>query len=471
MPTRLSFLGLKVQDSPAARRNILLFSLAVLAVLVLVEYFLKADVSLGILYTVPVAIAAMVLKRRHVLLIAVACAIVRGQFTNDLTKKESVFRFLMATIAYAGAGLLVVEVSDNRRRLVEHFARLDWEQRLRRKAEEQLRILVESSPAAILTVEADSTVAAANRAAHEMFGFAPGTLVGASVEPLFPLFAQALAVSSQRTVRTSATGWGRRFDGQTFPVQTWFSTYGAGAEHALAAIVVDMSEEVRERERENFRQLVDHHRLLAGAVSHEIRNLCSAASVVCTNLAQSSDLAGHPDFEALRSLVAGLTRIASIELRRSPASLPAVKLASVVDQLLVVTEPDWLDVEGRILVELPAGLPDVVADPHGLLQIFLNLSQNSCRAVAEANVRELRITAASEEGNVRVKFDDTGPGVDDPAILFQPFRDEADGTGLGLYVSRALARSFGGDLIYVPVRAGCRFELLLPISLPSGGDA
>ncbi|MBL8237321.1 MAG: HAMP domain-containing histidine kinase, partial [Bryobacterales bacterium] len=397
-----------------------------------------------------------------VVALALTCAFVRGQFTTNLSQLDGLLRFLMATMAYAGAGLLVVEVSNNRRRLVEHYARLELEQRLRRKAEEQLRILVQSSPAAILTLDAEARVVAANRAAHEMFGFEPGGITGESITPHFPVFQRALSFSPPggRPVRSSVSGWARRKDDSTFPVQAWFSTYGMGEEHALAAIVVDMSEEVRDRERENFRQLVDHHRLLAGAVSHEIRNLCSAASVVCANLGRAVDLSASADFEALRNLVNGLTRIASIDLRRDQVPVMPTDLQTVLDQLLVVIEPDWTEVDGRIRLEGAAGV-QVMAEAHGLLQIFLNLSQNSHRAVAGVLERELRISVVSGEDAVTLRFEDTGPGVQEPAVLFQPFRPEADGSGLGLYVSRALARSFGGDLLYVPTGTGCRFDLIL----------
>lgn len=462
MPTRLSVFGLRIQESAAVRRKILAGSAVILCFLVALEWAFRLDVSLGVLYAVPVAVASMVLSRGQVVLLALTCAFIRGQFTLHLSPLESALRFLMASIAYASAGLLVVEMSSNRRRLVEHYARLDLEQRLRRKAEEQLRILVESSPAAILTIDSDAKVAAANRAAHDMFGFEPGSMNGISISPHFPVLQHALAYSpGGRSVRSSASGWARRHDGSTFPVQSWFSTYGTGPEHALAAILVDMSEEVRERERENFRQLVDHHRLLAGAVSHEIRNLCSAISVVSDNLGRSSDLADNADFDALLRLVQGLNRIASIELRRQPAALSPVDLQSVLDQLRVVVDPDWAEIDGTIHLDLPDLPLSVLAEPHGLLQIFLNLVQNSCRALASAEKRELWIRASASGEQLTIQFEDTGPGVTDPAILFQPFRPEADGSGLGLYVSRALARSFGGELVHQPTPSGCRFDVIL----------
>jgi two-component system, LuxR family, sensor kinase FixL len=134
--------------------------------------------------------------------------------------------------------------------------------------------------------------------------------------------------------------------------------------------------------------------------------------------------------------------------------------------LMVVVEPDWAEVEGTIELDLEGDLPPVLAEPHGLLQIFLNLSQNSCRALSGVAERRLRISASTGDGQVTVHFEDTGPGVQDQSLLFQPFRPEADGSGLGLYVSRALARSFGGDLVFVPTSAGCRFDVILQSGAP-----
>jgi signal transduction histidine kinase len=74
----------------------------------------------------------------------------------------------------------------------------------------------------------------------------------------------------------------------------------------------------------------------------------------------------------------------------------------------------------------------------------------------------LEIHARQDVDAVIVSVIDSGIGVRDPSILFQPFRPDADGSGLGLYISRAVVRTFGGDLEYVPVDRGCRFDVILP---------
>ena len=60
-----------------------------------------------------------------------------------------------------------------------------------------------------------------------------------------------------------------------------------------------------------------------------------------------------------------------------------------------------------------------------------------------------------------VRFEDTGPGVADPEKLFQPFQPGAEGIGLGLYVTRAILRSYGGELRFEPCERGSCFVVEL----------
>lgn len=449
----------------------LVFALLIMLGIVALEYFPRLDYSLGIFYVLPVIIVATVVERWQVLLFAVACAWIRGQFVSGLSQIEFWLRFAMALLAYSGVGLLVSEMSRNRRVLLAAYAKLKVEQELRHHAEDQLRMLADSSPAAIVTLNSRAEVLSANRAAHELLGFSDAdTLVGQRLDGNVPLFAQALAVRlGTRSLRTSAASWARRKNGEQFPVATWFSTYGEGKQRCLAGIFVDVSEEVRERERAAFQHFSDYNRLLAGAVSHEIRNLCSAIRVVTTNLGHHTELAPDADFRALSTLVESLAQIASVELRTSKQQEPAwIKLKPVLEQLRLVIEPDWSDIGAEIVWELGTGDLPVHADEHGLLQVFLNLSQNALRAVQQKPSPQLLIRVRTEPERVTVSFIDSGPGIADVSSLFQPFRPDADGTGLGLYVSRTLMRTFGGDVSYQATAAGCRFDVIL---LGSSGDS
>jgi signal transduction histidine kinase len=108
-------------------------------------------------------------------------------------------------------------------------------------------------------------------------------------------------------------------------------------------------------------------------------------------------------------------------------------------------------------------LPLVWADRYGLIQVFLNLAKNSRRAMASTVTKRLRIAACEEEGTVTIRFEDTGTGIAAPEDLFRPFQRRAESSGLGLYVSKAIMRSFGGDLSYEPRSEGCCFAVILPL--------
>jgi PAS domain S-box-containing protein len=441
--------------------------------LAVLEWQLKFDSSLDIAYTIPIALAAVALNPAQIFMLAALCAYVLAASAADTSVHEQTLRFVMATITYIGGGLLVAEISRSRRTALADMQRIRVEQHLRKQAEERLRLLAESSPAGILTLDGSGQVLAANRAAALMIGLGADELVGRPIDEHLPVLLRALRLPLRgRSVRTATASWARRADGTMFPVKTWFSTYTTDAQRYLAAIVVDVSEDLREREQESYRHTADAQRLLAGAVAHEIRNLCSAVAVVTANIQRRGNISQDPDWTALTNLTAGLARMASFELKaRTDAPPPPLALPDLLEQLRVVIEQDWLDADAALELRVAPCLAAVRGDPHALLQVFLNVAQNALRAVGHVPDRQLTISATESAGRVIVSFVDSGPGIANAETLFQPFRPGADGTGLGLYVSREMARSFGGDLVHVPTPTGCQFNVVLTAVNDGASDA
>jgi two-component system sensor kinase FixL len=441
---------------------------AMVCALASLEWFFDLDYSLGLLYLFPMVLASTVVPWWQVPIAAVICAFTRGQFDLPVTQLEHWLRFLMATVAYTSCGLLVSQITSSRRKALTQYARIRFEQRLRHRAENQLRLLAESSPAAILTISSEGNVIAANRAAHQMLGFEGNeSLVDRPVAEYFPIFRNALSLSPDiELVRTSATTWAKRLDRSSFPAATWFSIYGKGEQRSLAAIVVDNSEEVRERERMHFEQLASHSQVLAGAVSHEIRNLCSAIVVVGSNLDRRLKLANDLDFGALKNLIDALGRLASFDLNKRQRLQPvAISLTDVAQEFRVIVDQDWSDAGGTVEWIIPSDLPRLQADPHSLLQVLLNLSQNALRASASGERKELRLEASRRGDFVALTVCDAGPGVGDASHLFKAFSPGSEGAGLGLYISREMVKSFDGDLRYIPTEQGCCFEITVPITM------
>ena len=97
----------------------------------------------------------------------------------------------------------------------------------------------------------------------------------------------------------------------------------------------------------------------------------------------------------------------------------------------------------------------------GCCRSCLNLTKNSERALRDAGVKRIDISASAGEDAVSVRVTDTGPGIGSVAKLFQPFQQGAESTGLGLYISRAFVRSFRGELRHDPSMPGCSFVIEL----------
>jgi C4-dicarboxylate-specific signal transduction histidine kinase len=201
-------------------------------------------------------------------------------------------------------------------------------------------------------------------------------------------------------------------------------------------------------------------------VAHEIRNLSGAVLVLHKNLSRIKELETNEDFRALGGLLQCLERISALELGSTPAQNgEAVELTSVLDELRILIETTYHESEIKVEWDTEEPLPLVWADRYGLVQVFLNLAKNSQRAMMSTETKRLRIAASEENGNVAIRFEDTGIGVASPESLFRPFQRGAQSSGLGLYVSRAIMRSFGGELAYEARSEGSCFVVILPLDV------
>jgi two-component system, LuxR family, sensor kinase FixL len=454
-----------------------------IAVIACIDWALPKT-TVGYLYLIPILLSAPALSRYQILVMAVLCAYLREVFDplQDLTGMAgfrliyafdprrwppgSGGRLVVVAVGYTMTGFFVEELNRRRRLLEEHLTEREEQNRLRREAEQQVRILIDTTPLAILTLDESGSVALANASAQELLGFEDEeTLSGCPVEPYLPLLPRMLhshRSSPEHNFRTSLECKGQRRNGEVFLAQVWLSTYRTSRGPGLAAVVWDASENLRDREGAGLDSMMATSRVLIGAVSHEIRNLASAAASAYASLAPAVGTASEEQYQALGSLIQGLEKISTWGLRMASArEIVTANLGTVLDETRIVVEPGLREEGISVTWEIAKGLPLVQADHHGLLQVFVNLARNSQRAMEDSPRRELRISASLEGDLVMVRFVDTGPGVADPERLFQPFHSGGQSTGLGLYISRAILRSHGGGLRYEPVRSGCCFTVEL----------
>ncbi len=457
-------------------RFVVLRAALLIAAIAVADWRVEVDIPLGFLYLFPMLVLGGALSRWQIAIAAAVCTALTESFDNfDFFGRpsEGITKNILIFAAFFGTGLFVYEAVRNRKITLQHVSEIENEVTARREAEEQLKILVESSPAAIVTTDSEGDVLLANGAAHRLFALEPGALAGRSIRDFLPALVNAAKLNQQQlSFRTMMQCRGRRTDGEAFLADVWFSTYMTSAGPRLAAMVVDTSEDLRTREESGLHQLLASSRILVGAVSHEIRNVCGAIALVHENLWRTGTLAENKDFEALGTLVKALERIAAIDLSQTAQRATTTDIYSLLEELRIVVEPSFRESDVAVQWRIEAGIPAVWADRQSLMQVFLNVTKNAERALQGQERRELTIAAQTYPGRVSVTFVDSGGGVLHPERLFHPFQQGSEATGLGLYLSRAFMRSFKGELRYEPRPGGAQFSVdLAPVTTDGEEEA
>jgi PAS domain S-box-containing protein len=208
------------------RTRVLVISGIFVVVIAIIDWRTERYFSLGFLYLFPIMFAAAFLPRWLVAAIGFICALLAEQFSG---LPPSPVRVIFVALALVGCGLFVAELVRNRRLSIASQARL--------------KVLVETSPAAIVTVDERGFIQLANAAAVELLGPRTGDLIGDPIAAFLPELHHALRWEEAAQFRASMQCRGHRGNGEAFTADVWFSTYKEGPNPKLAAIIADVSEE------------------------------------------------------------------------------------------------------------------------------------------------------------------------------------------------------------------------------------
>jgi signal transduction histidine kinase len=181
----------------------------------------------------------------------------------------------------------------------------------------------------------------------------------------------------------------------------------------------------------------------------------------------------HKNGQHLLTMINDLLDLAKIEVGKVSVAVESVSPAAALDQAVDTLMPLAEDRDIELVALTPSDLPIVKSDPIRLHQILLNLGGNAIKFTPQGRVT-LEAVHVGDEVTFAVR--DTGIGIPEEAleIIFDEFRQadgsitrEYGGTGLGLSVSRHLARLLGGDIDVVSRPGeGSTFTLRLPIVAP-----
>ena len=204
--------------------------------------------------------------------------------------------------------------------------------------------------------------------------------------------------------------------------------------------------------------------VLAATVLHGVKNPLHSLGLLVDELA----LGESPPARLVERAQALIARI-SDELRvlqslqtRNPAHRAALRL----DQLASTLADDLRPMSAGVQIEVEAGVPVLAAaDGIHVRLILENLVDNAVQGARGHGHASIAVRREGTHGVVLVCDDGAGPSPESTERLFDPLHStKAGGLGLGLAVSRALARAMDGDVVYDGHIAGrTTFKLILPL--------
>jgi PAS domain S-box-containing protein len=350
--------------------------------------------------------------------------------------------------------------------------------------------IIESSLLAIITIKETGEVIAFNPAAETMFGRVHVDVRGHDLADLI-VPARLRDAHRQGMARYLATAQphhiGRRVelialraDGSEFPIEMTMSVSRFDGVQFFTAFISDLTESRRAKDelakqREALRQsekLSAMGALLAG-VAHELNNPLAILMGRATLLeAKVTDVVIREDLSRIKNAAERCGRIVRTFLsmaRQKPADRKIAQLNHVVTSALDLLGYSFRTAGIKIETHLQSGLPMLDMDADQIGQIVVNLLVNAQQALdVQANLKQIMIETGETSNRVFLRVRDNGVGIDNELQdkIFDPFfttKSASSGTGVGLSVSRAIAREHGGELSLEKTAFGASFILSLPL--------
>ena len=356
--------------------------------------------------------------------------------------------------------------------------------------------LIDSLTDAVLVVDREQRIVAANRRYIETFGRGSDAVAGHICDEAVECPERADGVPRERCATCDVLALRRPtrrlrvVPDETGAQHRWEGTFSPvlGASNTVTH-VVEVWRDVSERS--NLESQLSHSErlaslgVLAAGVAHEINNPLAGilAGVESLQRGHAKEASGDP--RAREAL--DLLRVLERETKR---------IRDITDKLMLLAQPhsdtaDWVDLnraaadtlhllryqmhgQGVRAVELlEADLPHVWATEIGIRSVCMNLMMNAVQAMSSGGTLTVR-TSRFGTATVALEVADTGPGIAPQHFerIWDPFfttKPTGQGTGLGLSITQRVVSRLGGRIHAENLEGGgARFVMELPIGRPGG---
>ncbi|MGB8648041.1 MAG: PAS domain S-box protein, partial [Anaerolineae bacterium] len=335
------------------------------------------------------------------------------------------------------------------------------------------RSLIESSLDMIIAVDTERKIVEFNRAAEHTFGYSRAEILGQSVDLLYAdselgdeVHAQTLA-SAERVQEVR----NKRKDGQVFPTLVSASRLRNAQGEVVG--VMGISRDIT-RQKQVEEQTVRSERLaalgrMAAALAHEINNpLQALQSTLDLVLDFELDEAERTsNLEIIRQEIERLSQVTAriLNFARPVATRHRrVDVSAIVQDTLNLAYKQLQHAHIQVTTDLKP-MPQILAAPEQLAQVFLNLVLNAVQAMPERG--HLHAAASAEGEGIMITFTNDGPPIppqDLPHLFDAFFTTKAEGSGIGLFISQLIVQQHGGTIQAENLPEGVRFTVYLPFA-------
>jgi signal transduction histidine kinase len=255
----------------------------------------------------------------------------------------------------------------------------------------------------------------------------------------------------------------------------------------LAAAFNEMANAIQQREislkeaREQAERADKAKSMFLASVSHELRTPLNA--IINLTKFVALDMYGETNDEQkdillkveasgkhLLNLINDVLDISKIEAGSLELFVEeGLKVDEIIQGAVETAKGLLLQKPVTIRCDIERGLPVLIGDEQRIRQIILNLLSNACKFTEQGEI-QVRATQCVDE--IVIAVQDTGPGIarKDHGTIFEVFRQaktgvrKAEGTGLGLPISRRLAEAHGGRVwVESSLGSGATFYVALPV--------
>ena len=252
-------------------------------------------------------------------------------------------------------------------------------------------------------------------------------------------------------------------------------------EEQLAMVNENLEHKVEERTQElqeTLKQYLHAEKLaaigkLSASIAHEFNNPLQSILSILKGLRKRAVLE-EEDRQLLEAAIVEGDRIKDLIRHLQDFYRPTSGKKVVMDvhqslnAILLLIKSDFKNKRISVVLDYADQLPEILAVPDQIKQVFLNLLTNAADACQQPGC-VITLRTWLENDRVAVAFHDTGIGIKDKAmeLLFQPFyttKAEVKGTGLGLPISYGIVKRHNGEIrVTSQPETGTTFTVLLPI--------